>query len=242
MVGAERRPLPGTSPVFCFGSRRTQLRGDAALLKGSTVLMHMALAKRRGLLVAATSLMLLAAAHPSAAQTPTALQTLCVLDFQRLGDDSRSDWLEQGLADLMIGTMTSVSPYLVIERRHLRDILQEQRLAASGLVDVATAVRVSRLARAQLLLQGSFVRQGDQLTIQVRLIRVSDQQVLTQTTWSDRYSDVFRSPRPRRETPGESAGRLNPESLQASSTSSPHDKRGAVLLPGRTRIRRGPIS
>jgi TolB-like protein len=139
-------------------------------------------------------LILLAAVQPSAAQTPAPIQTLCVLDFQRLGDDSRSDWLEQGLADLMIGTMSSTSPYLVIERRHLREILQEQRLAASGLIDIGTAVRGARLARAELILQGSFVRHGDRLTIQVRLIRVSDQQILAQTTWVDRHSAVLSAP------------------------------------------------
>jgi hypothetical protein len=67
-----------------------------------------------------------------------------VLDFQRLGNDSRSDWLEQGLADLMIETMSSISPYLVIERRHLREILEEQRLAATGLVDADRAVGLIR--------------------------------------------------------------------------------------------------
>jgi TolB-like protein len=147
---------------------------------------------------AAATLLLVLSAHASAAQSPASppapLQTLCVLDFQRLGDDSRADWLEQGLADLMIGTMGAISPYLVIERRHLREILQEQRLAASGLVDVDTAIQGARLARAQVLLQGSFVQRGDRLTIQVRLIRVSDQHVLARTTWSGAYGDVLSAP------------------------------------------------
>ena len=100
----------------------------------------------------------------------------------------------------MIGTMSSMSPYLVLERRYLREILQEQRLAASGLVDIDTAVRRARLARAQLLLQGSFVRHGDEVTIQVRLIRVSDQRILTQTTWVGRDSDILSAPRALAET------------------------------------------
>jgi TolB-like protein len=143
---------------------------------------------------AATLMIALTAGHPSSAQNPAPIQTLCILDFQRLGDDSRADWLEQGLADSMLDTMGSISPYLVIERKHLREILREHALARSGLVDVGAAVRGARLAKAQLLLQGSFVRQGDQLTIQIRLIRVSDQQVLAQTTWSDRYSAVLSAP------------------------------------------------
>jgi len=146
-------------------------------------------------LSAATVIMVVTAAHASPARGPAPVQALCVLDFQRLGDDSRSDWLEQGLADLMIGTMGSLSPYLVIERRHLNAILREHGLTASGFVDVGTAVRRAQLVKAQLLLQGSFARHGDHLTIQVRLIRVSDQQVLSQTTWAGRYSDFLSAPR-----------------------------------------------
>ena len=57
---------------------------------------------------------------------------------------------------MMISTMNSLSPYLVIERKHLAEILREHGLAKSGLVDIDTAVRQARLAKADLLLQGSF--------------------------------------------------------------------------------------
>jgi TolB-like protein len=141
------------------------------------------------------ALVILCAPALSPAQGAAPLQTLCVLDFQRLGDDARSDWLQQGLADLMIGTMASVSPYLVIERTHLREMLAEQGLASSGLLDVETAVRGAGLARAQSILQGSFARHGDRLTIQARLVRVTDQRVVAQATWTGRYTDVLSAPR-----------------------------------------------
>jgi tetratricopeptide (TPR) repeat protein len=131
----------------------------------------------------------------ASAQSAVPLQTLCVLDFQRLGDDARSDWLQQGLADLMIGTMASASPYLVVERRHLREMLAEQGLAMSGLVDIKTAVRGARIASAQLLVQGSFARHGDLLTIQVRLIRVTDQRIVAEATWTGRHDEVLSAPR-----------------------------------------------
>jgi hypothetical protein len=95
----------------------------------------------------------------------------------------------------MIGTMHSASPYLVVERRHLKQILDEHGLAQKGLLDFQTAVRGANLAKAQLLLQGSFGWKGNDLSIQVRLIRVSDQQVLAQATWTGRYSDVLAAPR-----------------------------------------------
>jgi hypothetical protein len=146
-------------------------------------------------LVAVSTALLAIGSAATAQQPDVPVQTLCVLDFHRLGDDARADWLEQGLADLMIGTMHSASPYLVVERRHLKQILDEHGLAQKGLLDIQTAVRGASLAKAQLLLQGSFGWKGDDLSIQVRLIRVSDQQVLAQGAWTGRYNDVLVAPR-----------------------------------------------
>ncbi|MCI0407846.1 MAG: CsgG/HfaB family protein, partial [Acidobacteria bacterium] len=151
------------------------------------------------------SLLVLLGASPGIAVTqveaatatpePPPAQTLCVLDFNRLGDDASVDWLQRGLADMMIGTMNRLSPYQVVEREHLRDILREHGLAASGLVDLNTAIRQARFAKAQLLLLGSFAREQDRLTIQVRLIRISDQQILAQVVWTDRDVNVLAAPR-----------------------------------------------
>ena len=132
--------------------------------------------------------------HPAVTQPMPGLETLCVLDFQRLGGDASADWLEQGLADMMIGVLQSDGAYLVIERKRLREILQEHGLAQSGLVDIDSAVRRAQLTKAQLLLLGSFARQGDILTVQVRLVRVADQRILTQVAWSDQYTKVLAAP------------------------------------------------
>ena len=126
---------------------------------------------------------------------PPPVQALCILDFNRLGDDASVDWLQRGLADMMISTMNRLSPYQVVEREHLKDILREHGLAVSGLVDIGTAIRQARLAKAELLLLGSFARQQDRLTIQVRLIRIADQQILAQAVWADRHVNVLTAPR-----------------------------------------------
>ena len=158
----------------------------------------------RGMALSIASLLALLVALPGAAVThveaaiatpePPPALTLCILDFNRLGDDASVDWLQRGLADMMIGTMNRLSPYQVVEREHLRDILREHGLAASGLVDMDTAIRQARVAKAQLLLLGSFARQQDRLTIQVRLIRIADQQILAQVVWTDQHVNVLAAP------------------------------------------------
>lgn len=147
-----------------------------------------------GFPAAALVALLTGGTSPAVPQPPPA-QTLCVLDFHRLGGDATADWLEKGLADMMISTLNRIGPYQVIERRYLRDLLREHGLARTGLVDTDTAIRQARLAKAQLLLQGSFARLGDRLTVQVRLIRTSDQRILAQSTWTGPYAQVLSAPR-----------------------------------------------
>lgn len=53
--------------------------------------------------------------------------------------------------------LTQSARYKIIERRALNEILKEQRLQLSGLVDEATAVEVGRLAGADALLMGEVV-------------------------------------------------------------------------------------
>lgn len=122
-------------------------------------------------------------------------QILCVLDFNRLGDDTRMDWLRRGLSDQMITLMSRVSPYQIIEREHLREILKEHGLARTGLIDTGAAIEQARLVKAQLLLLGNFAIQEEKLTIQVRLVRISDQEALSMATWEGAPSEVLSAPK-----------------------------------------------
>jgi TolB-like protein len=129
-------------------------------------------------------------------QHPAAGQTLCILDFNRLGDDPSADWLRRGLADVMITTMNRLSRFQIVDRRHLVELLREHGLANGGLLDLDAGVDRARLAGAELLLLGNFVHQGDIATVQVRLIRVADQQPLAMATWSGDPGAILRSPTP----------------------------------------------
>jgi len=56
-------------------------------------------------------LLALSAAWPGiAGAQPPPLQIVCILDFNRLGDDASMDWLQRGLADMMIGTLSPSRP------------------------------------------------------------------------------------------------------------------------------------
>jgi len=120
--------------------------------------------------------------------------SLCILDFNRLGDDSSMDWLTPGLADMMITTMNRMSPYRVLNREHLREILQEHRLRSSGLTNLESALQQAQIVKAELLLMGSFAVKKERLIVQVRLLQISDQKVVAIASWEGDALKVMDAP------------------------------------------------
>lgn len=117
---------------------------------------------------------------------------LCILDLNRLGGDERHDWLGRGLADMLIVRMSRLSDFQVIEREHLRRILEEHELAGRGIVAALDQRDLAgRVLRADLLLVGSFAVTETGLRVETRLIRVADQEVLAVATWEGELEDVL---------------------------------------------------
>lgn len=65
----------------------------------------------------------------------------------------------------------------IVERAMLDKVLEEQKLAASGLVDPATAVKIGRLLGARGMLTGTAMDQGENLEVHVRLLNIETGEV-----------------------------------------------------------------
>ena len=130
---------------------------------------------------------------PIAAQPPG--QTLCILDFNRLGDEDSMDWLRRGLADMMITTMNRVSLFQIVDRTRLMEILQTHGAGTSGPVDVDTEFRQARLVKAQFLLVGNYALRSGVIAIQTRLIRVADQEIIAAASWEGLRYQIPQAPR-----------------------------------------------
>ncbi len=144
---------------------------------------------------AALSLLVGLSAVTRAAASERDVQRLCVLDLNRLGDGDGLDWLQRGLADLLIVTLAERSEFEVLEREHLHAVLEEHELIVRGIVDPDTAARQARILRADVLLAGSFALLEGRLLVQTRLIRVSDQALMAEAAWEGRPEDVLEAPR-----------------------------------------------
>src|ERR1700741_2514397 len=127
----------------------------------------------RRVMVAALAL---AAVGAVPARAQSALPTLAVLDLNdggSMGPGAQDlTGLGKGLAAMLTTEMSRNPRVRMVERDRIRSLLDEQRLAASGIADDATAIRVGRLLGAQYMLFGSYADVFGNLRIDVRVVEV----------------------------------------------------------------------
>ena len=100
--------------------------------------------------------------------------TLAVLYFLNILEDSQWNSVSKGLAEMMITDFAQIKSLKVIERIHLQKLMDEMALGMSGLADESTAPRMGKLLRAKNLVNGSFmVKAGRNLTINSDLLDVN---------------------------------------------------------------------
>ena len=104
--------------------------------------------------------------------------TIAVLPFRNLTADAEQDDLRRGLAELLQANLSLLADVPLVERERLETLMREQSLSASGLVDSESAARLGQLLLAERLLAGEFLRLGNVLRLQTRLIDTSSGAVL----------------------------------------------------------------
>jgi TolB-like protein len=102
-------------------------------------------------------------------------RTVAVLYFDNNSLAKKADMepLRKGLADMLITELGKISQLQVVERNQLQQILEEMKLAQSGLITGKTGQEVGKMLGAQNLLFGSFMLMLDnKLRIDVRIVQV----------------------------------------------------------------------
>ena len=108
--------------------------------------------------------------------TQPATTTVAVLPFENTTADIRSDYLGKIAEALLMYDLSSVSSLQLVSRDEIDALLQEKKLALSGLFEGSTdaAEEIEALTSADYLLRGEFVHLGDELIFILKLLRVSD--------------------------------------------------------------------
>jgi len=140
-------------------------------------------------------------------------KTIAVVDFTDLeGDATR---LGRFLAEeVSVDLVAEAKGFDVIDRTHLKAILQEHRLSATGLIDPQTARKLGLIAGADALLTGTMTPLGDSIRLDLKVLDTQSAKMLTAAS-----TDIPKTPA--------IASLLSEQTLSSSSTpsSSSHDGR-----------------
>ncbi|OPZ85677.1 MAG: Curli production assembly/transport component CsgG [bacterium ADurb.Bin429] len=116
---------------------------------------------------------------------------IAVLAFYNVSGDPACDWLSVGIAETLTVKLAQVPSFRLVERMRMKDLLGEQKIGDSGLVDAATAPKIGRLLGAQKLLLGAYQIQDDALRLSARLVDTTTGEVTTPVSVDGTIEEVF---------------------------------------------------
>lgn len=95
--------------------------------------------------------------------------TIAVLYFYNLTENSQWNPLQKGLAEMMIADFSQVDQLRVIERYRIQTMMEEMDLGMAGLLDRARAQQLGKILGARKLVKGAFMIRPDSLEIRAGL-------------------------------------------------------------------------
>ncbi|MDF1567716.1 MAG: CsgG/HfaB family protein [Spirochaetaceae bacterium] len=100
---------------------------------------------------------------------------VAVLGLENLNRDPRYDYLEGMIIGVLMYDLIRVDDIDLVERARLDRILEEQQLRLTGLLnDADTAKQVGQLAGADALIEGDYAFLGQEMIINLRVLRTAD--------------------------------------------------------------------
>ena len=125
------------------------------------------------LLLLSSALLLLTSVAPSLfAQSETDAHKLALLPVKNLNHQADQDYLAGIIGSIFEKDLSGVDGIELLERQDLENILQEQQLQLSGLVDDAQVRKAGRLSGAQTMVKASYVFLGTDVFVSLSLIDV----------------------------------------------------------------------
>lgn len=98
--------------------------------------------------------------------------SIAVVDFTDL--DGNVTQLGRYIAEEMsVALLNAADNFEVVDRTHLKTLLQQHKLSATGLIDPATATKLGKLAGVEALITGTLTPFGDSFRLAVKVLDVN---------------------------------------------------------------------
>ena len=105
--------------------------------------------------------------------TLNAQVTVALADFKNQSEVFYLDEWEKSIPEFLKSELSSSEKIIIVERRQIEDVLKEQALSMTGLVDSSTAQKVGNMLGAQFVLTGTINKAGGWTRIDAKIIKVS---------------------------------------------------------------------
>jgi len=108
----------------------------------------------------------------------TGKKTIAVLDFTDL--DGNVNKLGRFIAEeLFVALADSNKGFELVDRTHLKTLMKEHKLAASGVIDPATAQKLGQIAAVDAIVTGTITPFGDNVKVAAKVLDTATARVIT---------------------------------------------------------------
>ncbi len=116
---------------------------------------------------------------------------IAVLDFKTQGNDFGTKDIGKIVAEWLITAFVNEGRFEVIERRLLEQILEEQQMSQSGLVDQDTASAIGKLLGVKVIISGSVSKLQNFMEVNARIVDVETGSIITAESVSSHQVDAL---------------------------------------------------
>jgi len=119
---------------------------------------------------------------------------IAIVDFDTMGGDFGIKDLGSIVAEWLITSFVQSGRFEVVERSQLQKILEEQKLAVTGLVAQETAVKLGQVLGVKVLISGTLIKIGNAVEVNSRLIDTQDGSIIkAEKRRANRFADLERT-------------------------------------------------
>ncbi len=131
-------------------------------------------------LAAAAVALLLRRESPAPTPLPSAGKpSLAVLRFENLSGDSSLDWLQTGLADMLITDLSQSTHLDVLSTDRLYQVLRDMKRLDERIESLEVVQDLAKRGGVETVLEGSFMKAGESIRINVRIQEAATGRILT---------------------------------------------------------------
>jgi|GEM_PF-2896060 len=127
-----------------------------------------------------------------ALQNENSKPTVAILNFQsNTGDESIDAMLSTGSAETIITDLSVIEEITVVERKRIRDVMNEIELGMTGMIDDQTVQQAGQLLGVQYILVGHWQKFGKQFRVNARLVEVESGRIVVSIKETGNENSVF---------------------------------------------------